>query len=217
MVYFYWISFHVIFFQHVIKFLVGRRSVNTTLPNGTIDVQWPTGMWESSRSPSPFCSMIQKNKRIQGQTNLQQGRKSRWRVCVWCWGRRPSAILSHLSKLTPGTGHKNNNTTTGRADQKHQTKNKPGFCALPCVSTLPYSHPGMSVWSLALSVRTSLTCLILFVYFRYWLEEALTQHPCDPLRLPTKVTQDGQLVWCPWARLFALPFWMAWPLSWTVL
>ena len=28
--------------------------------------------------------------------------------------------LSHLSKLTPGTAHKNNNTT-GRADQKHQT------------------------------------------------------------------------------------------------
>ena len=111
-------------------------------------------------------------------------------------------------------------TTTQQPEErtkKHQTKNKPGFCALPCVSTLPYSHPGMSVWSLALSVRTSLTCLILFVYFRYWLEEALTQHPCDPLRLPTKVTQDGQLVWCPWARLFALPFWMAWPLSWTVL
>ena len=30
------------FFQHVIKFLVGRRSVNTTLPNGTIDAQWPS-------------------------------------------------------------------------------------------------------------------------------------------------------------------------------
>ena len=71
------------------------------------------------------------NKRIQGQANVQkirEGRgKSRWRVCVYWWGRQHSAILSHLSWLTTGTAPKHTNKTRREA-RKHQTNNnkRPG-------------------------------------------------------------------------------------------
>ena len=50
-----------------------------------------------------------------------RGRKSKWRVCVCCWGRQSSAILGHLRKLTWGEAYKNKRRT-GRADRDKQHK-----------------------------------------------------------------------------------------------
>ena len=40
------------------------------------------------------------HKKNNPQPEKGRGRKSKWRVCVCCWGRQLSAILSHLSKQT---------------------------------------------------------------------------------------------------------------------
>ena len=77
------------------------------------------------------------NKRIKRQTNPQKkeerGRKSEWRVCVYCRGRQSSAILSHLSKLTRGDACKsktqdreNRQRQTARKSTQHTKPNKKG-------------------------------------------------------------------------------------------
>ena len=63
------------------------------------------------------------NKRIQDKpTSNRYARGGRKSVCVML-GRRSSAILSHLSKLTPGTAHKR--TTQQEERTKTPDKNKP--------------------------------------------------------------------------------------------
>ena len=65
---------------------------------------------------------------MKGQTNPQpkkeRGGKSKWRVCVYCWGRQSSAILSHLSKLTWGEANKNAKKTETKNTKKHHTNTR---------------------------------------------------------------------------------------------
>ena len=75
----------------------------------------------------PRQTKQQTNSGTNQPPDAKGGRKSLWRMCMGCWGRRSSAILSYLSKLAPSTAHQTN-INMGRADQKHQghqTRTKP--------------------------------------------------------------------------------------------
>ena len=76
------------------------------------------------------------------------------------------------------------------------------LCALPC------SHSGSSEWSLESSVRTSLTCLFECVTLSTDWRGTVTASLWT-----TKVTQNSQLVWCPYDPSFCFAGLLTWPSS----